>query len=63
MIKHNFFQLLINLFLFSEDHISFPLNRCWLKFRVLEDIGEDVDGLGNVGIKGLRIVDSIFSLE
>lgn len=63
MIEHHLFQLLINFFLFSEDDISFSLNGCRIEFRVLENIGEDVNGLGNVGVERFGVVDSVFALE
>lgn len=51
VIKDNLFQLLVNLFLFTEDHIPLPFDCARVKFRVLEDIGQDVNGFRDVGVK------------
>lgn len=51
MVKNNFLELLVDLLLFTEDNITFTLNSLLVELGVLEDIGEDVDGLGNVGIE------------
>jgi hypothetical protein len=63
MIKHHFFQLLFDFFLFSEDDISFALDGCGFELRVLENVGEDVDSLGDVGVEGFGVVDSVFALR
>lgn len=51
VVEDNLFQLLVNLLLFAENHIPLSLNSGWLEFGVLEDIGQNVDSLGNVGVK------------
>jgi len=51
VVKNNFLELLVDLLLFTEDNITFTLNSLLVELGVLEDIGEDVDGLGNVGIE------------
>ena len=63
MVKNNFFQLLVYFFLFSEYDIPLSLDSLRLKFGILQDVGEDVDGSWDVGVEGFGIVDSVFSLD
>ena len=62
MIKHDLFKLLIDLLLFPQDYITLSLNGLGLEFRVLQDIGEYVDCSRDIGVKGLGIVDGVFTL-
>lgn len=63
MIENNLFQLFVYLFLFSQDHVTFPLNGGGIELRVLENVGKDIDRLGNIGVEALGIVDGIFTLS
>ena len=51
MIEDNLFDLLVNLFLLSKDDVSFALDRLRLELGILKDIGENVDGFGDVGVE------------
>jgi hypothetical protein len=62
MVENHLFQLLVDFLLFSQNHVSFSLNGRGFQLRVLEDVGQDIDRLGNVGIEGLGIVDGILTL-
>jgi len=61
MIKHNLLKLLVHLLLFSKNNITFSLNRSVLKFRILKDIGNDVNSFRNVLPKALGIIHSLFT--
>lgn len=63
VVEDDLLELLVNLLLLAEDHITLTLNGAGLELRVLEDVSEDVDGLGNVGVEGLGVVDGVFSLS
>lgn len=62
VVEDNLLELLVNLLLLAQDHIALTLDGTGLELRVLEDIGEDVDGLGDIVVKGLGVVDSVFPL-
>ena len=62
VVEDNLLELLVNLFLLTEDDITLALDSSGLKLGVLEDIGEDVDGLGNIVIEGLGVVDGVLAL-
>lgn len=62
VVEDNLLELLVNLLLLAQDHITLTLNGTSLELGVLKDIGEDVDGLGDIVVKGLGIVDSVFPL-
>lgn len=63
VVENNLLELLVNLLLLTQNHISLPLDSGRLELRVLEDIGKDVDGLWNIGVEGLGVVDSVFALS
>jgi hypothetical protein len=62
VVEDNLLELLINLLLLAQDHITLTLNGSGLELGVLEDIGENVDGLGNIVVEGLGVVDSVLAL-
>lgn len=62
VVEDNLLELLVNLLLLAQDHITLTLNGTSLELGVLKDIGEDVDGLGDIVVKGLGVVDSVFPL-
>ena len=62
VVEDNLLELFVNLLLLAQDHITLTLNGTSLELGVLKDIGEDVDGLGDVVVKGLGVVDSVFPL-
>lgn len=61
MVKDNFFKLLVNLLLLTEDDISLALNRSILKLGVLEYVADDVDGDWDVLAEALGIVNGLFT--
>lgn len=62
VVEDDFLQLLVDLLLFAKDDGTFALDGALVELGVLQDIGKDVDGLGDVGVEGLGVVDGAFSL-
>lgn len=62
VIKDNFLELLVNLFLLPENDSTFALNGRGIKLGVLQDISQDVDGLADVRVEALGVVDGVFAL-
>jgi hypothetical protein len=62
VVEDNLLKLLVNLLLLAQDHITLTLNGTSLELGVLKDIGEDVDGLGDIVVEGLGVVDSVLPL-
>lgn len=63
VVENNLLELLVNLLLLTQDHIPLTLNGTGLQLRVLENVCEDVDGLGNVAVERLGVVDCVFPLR
>jgi hypothetical protein len=63
VVEDNLLELLVHLFLFAEDDITLALNGLGLELGVLEDIGENVDGGGDVVVEGLGVVDGVLALS
>lgn len=61
VVKHDLLELLVDLLGFAEDNIALTLDRLRLELGVLEDIGKNVDGSGDIGVEGLSIVDGVFT--
>lgn len=62
VVENDLLQLLVNLLLLTQDHVSLALNGTGLQFGVLKDVCKDIDGLGNVVVKRLGVVDGVFPL-
>jgi hypothetical protein len=62
VVEDNLLELLVNLLLLAQDHITLTLNGTSLELGVLKNIGEDVDGLGDIVVEGLSVVNSVFPL-
>lgn len=62
MVEDNLLELLVNLLLLAQDHITLTLDGSRLELGVLEDVGEDVDGLGDIVVEGLGVVDGVLAL-
>jgi hypothetical protein len=61
MVKHDLLILLVDLLLFAQDDVALTLDGATFKLGVLEDVGDDVDGLGNVLAEALGIVDGLLT--
>ena len=62
VIEDDLLNLLLNLLGLSEDDIALPLDSLLLKLGVLENVLEDVDGLGHVLVQRLGEVDGVLAL-
>lgn len=62
VVKNNLLKLLVNLLLLAQDDVALALDGGRLELRVLEDIGKDVDSLGNIGVERLGVVDGVLAL-
>lgn len=62
VVEDNLLELLVNLLLLAQDHITLTLDGCWLELGVLEDVREDVDGLRDIVVEGLGVVDGVLAL-
>lgn len=63
VVENNLLELLVNLLLLTQDNVPLTFNGTGLQLRVLKDVCEDVDGLGDIVVEGLRVVNSVFPLE
>jgi hypothetical protein len=63
MVEDDLVELLVHLLLFTKYDVPLSLDRCRLQFRILKDIGKDVDSPGNIGVEGFGIVDCVFALQ
>ena len=62
VVENNLLELLVNLLLLTQDNVPLTFNGTGLQLRVLKDVCEDVDGLGDIVVEGLRVVDGVFPL-
>lgn len=62
VVENNLLELLVDLLLLTEDDVALTLNGSGLQLGVLKDIGEDVDGLGDIVVEGLGVVDGVLAL-
>ena len=62
VVEDNLLELLVNLLLLAQNHITLTLDGCGLELGVLEDVGEDVDGLRDIVVEGLGVVDGVLAL-
>jgi hypothetical protein len=61
VVEDNLLNLLVNLLLLPQDNVTFPLNRADLELRTGKDVGDDLDGLGNVLRERLGVVDGLLA--
>lgn len=63
VVENDLLDLLLNLLRLPQDNVALTLDGRLLELGVLQDVGEDVDELGHVGVEGLREVNSVFTLS
>ena len=61
VVENNLFQLLVNLLLLPQYNVPLPFNGRRVKLGVLKDITDDINGLGDVLLEALGVVDGLFS--
>jgi len=62
VVKDDFLKLLIHLLLLAKDDIALAFNGLRVELGVLEDIGQDVDRLWDIGVEGLGVIDGVLAL-
>ena len=62
VVKDNLLELLVNLLLLAQDHITLALDGGGLQLGVLKNIGENINRFGDIGVEGFCVVDSVFAL-
>lgn len=62
VVEDNLLNLLLDLLGLSENDVALALDGGLLELGVLQNIGQDVDGLGNIGVEGLGKVDGVLAL-
>jgi hypothetical protein len=61
--RQEYIRHFLNLLSFAQDDVSLTLDSRGLKLRVLQNIGEDIDSLGHIGVEGLGVVNGVFPLD
>lgn len=62
VVEDDLLNLLVNLLALADDDIALALNGRLLELGVLQNVGKDVDGVGDVGVEGLGVVDGALTL-
>lgn len=62
VIKDNLLQLLVDLLGLSKNDIALAVDGRLFELGVGQDVGKNVDGLGNVGIECFGVVYCVFAL-
>jgi hypothetical protein len=63
VVEDDLLELLVDLLLLTENDIALALDGLALELRVLQDIGENVDGGGDIVVEGLGVVDGVLALS
>jgi hypothetical protein len=63
MVEDDLLELLVDFFLLAEDDVALALDGLGLELGVLQDIGQDVNGCGDVGVERLGVVNGVFALS
>jgi hypothetical protein len=61
MVKDDLLILLVDLLLLTHDNVAFALDSRTFELGVLQDVRDDVDGLGDVLAEALRVVDRLLA--
>lgn len=62
VVEDDLLELLLNLLRLAKDDVALALDGGLLELRVLQNVGKDVDALGDVVVQGLGEVDSVLAL-
>ena len=63
VIENDLLNLLLNFLGLTENYIALTLDGGLLELGVLQNIGEDIDALRNIGVEGLSEVDGVLALD
>jgi hypothetical protein len=61
VIKDNLLHLLVNFLLLAKDDIALTFDGIAVQGRVLKNVCEDLNRLGDVRLEGLCVVDGLFA--
>lgn len=61
VVEDDLLELLVDLLLLAEDYVALALDGGGLELGVLEDVGDDVDGGGDVLAEALGVVDGLLA--
>lgn len=61
VVEDDLLELLLDLLGLAEDDVALTLNGRLLELGVLENVGENVDALGDIGVEGLGEVDGVLA--
>jgi hypothetical protein len=62
VVEDNLLELLVNLLLLAKNDVALALDGLGVELGVLENVGKDVDGVGDVRVEGLGVVDGVLAL-
>jgi hypothetical protein len=62
VVEDNLLELLVDLLLLANDNLTLALDRGLLQLGVLENVGDDLDGLSDVILERLGVVDGLLTL-
>jgi hypothetical protein len=62
VVEDNLLELLLDLLGLAQDHVALALDGGLLELRVLENVLQDVDALGDVLVEGFGEVNGVLAL-
>jgi hypothetical protein len=62
VVEDDLLDLLLNLLRLAQDNVTLSLDGGLLELGVLQDVGEDIDALGDVRVESLGEVDGVLAL-
>jgi hypothetical protein len=62
VVEDNLLELLLDFLGLAQDHVALALDGGLLELRVLENVLQDIDALGDVLVEGLGEVDGVLAL-
>jgi hypothetical protein len=63
VVEDDLLDLLVDLLGLAENHVALALDGRLFQLGILQDIGEDVDALGHIGVESLGEVNGLLTLE
>lgn len=62
MVEDDLLDLLLNFLRLAQDNVTLSLDGRLLKLGVLQDVGKNIDALGDVRVESLGEVDGVLAL-
>ena len=63
VVENDLIQLLLNLLGLSKNDVALTFDGLGFELRVLQNIGENIDGLWYIGVESPREVDGALTLH